>query len=303
MDEERKLTQDKIFYDAMISQGTNLIESATPEQLAYLAKTRKILQESVPTKIYEENYKENDKNQALIPEANPFLYCRMRRYGRGSGYASAYAWTNDFKLYNNNASAAKMFKQFTGGNNNVHDTYALPPSMQFVGKNSQWLKSEGWLEYAASSNQYSYPCYDMILMFLKNDTENDMTREFNRFYSGTSNNGTYNSSSAYVGTPNASNTDMINTTIVDWITANNASSNTYGSTSKFNVIIPKGKTIALLFYSTPCYYTSSYNHYSFGSSIGIHKFGDFLCDGLTIDRERTIKALQFKTQNNYEIWR
>jgi hypothetical protein len=299
MPEERQFTADKNFYDALMSKGTSLATDATPEQMAYLAKARKMMQESTPNRIYEDGL----LTTPLHANANPFLYCRMRRYGRGGSYGAYSRTSEQGHLYNNTTNAAKLFKNFIGGQDSDYDNYSIPPMIQFVGPDARWLKSDGWLEYAGSTNQYSYGTYEMVLMFLKNTGTTDLTRTFYRYLSCSTQNASYNYSSAYVGTPDALNANSGDITSITWVAVHNYATNTSGTSASFSITIPAGKTVALLFYSTPRYYTSTYTHYSFFSTIGIYSLSSFLVNELIVDHERTQKALQLKTQNIYEIWR
>ncbi len=298
---EIKFTGDKLLYDALLDKGNNLAESATPEQVAYLAKARQILQETPPKKIYEDGMGPYPEIPPILPGAYPFLYCRMRRSGRGQ---NGYITTNEMgPLANNTDTAAKMFKNFTGGNNSAVDTYTIPPSIQFVGTDARWLKSDGWLEYASGSNAYNYSSYDLILMFLKNTTELPLTRTFFRYLSSDDANSTYNNASTYVGTPDRSDADRDKITSIQWSQVHTKSADIYGETASFAVTVPEKKTVALLFNSCPRFYANDYSQYSFYSSIGIYDFSKFLTEGLEVDHERTLKAFQYKTPNIYEIWR
>jgi hypothetical protein len=211
MTEEQRFIKDKLFYDALVDKGNGLASGATPEQLVYLAKARQALVETRP---------ERYESPTILPGTNPFLYCRMRRYS--SGGVSGHTSTSELgTLYNNTSSAPKLFKNFTGGNDSHYDSYVIPPTIQFVGSNARWLKGQGWLEYVASSNQYSYSSYDMILMFIRNSTGNSLTRTFYQYFTANGSNSSYNYSSAYVGTPNATNGSSNSISSVSWATVYN----------------------------------------------------------------------------------
>lgn len=244
--------------------------------------------------------KDNLLGIQILPGTKPFLYCRMRRSGRGY---LGYPWTSNYSLYANNSSARFMFEQLVGyRNSSSYDCFAIPPSMHFSGNGGTWMKNEGWTEYAYTSNQYNYPSYDMLVMFVKNTTNSDMTRTFGRYLSSNNSNGSYNRSSVYVGTPNYQNQSKGSINSIGWSNVYNYSSNTYATNANFNVTIPRGKTVAILMYSTAYFYTSGSSHYMFYSTIGFYNLNSFLCDGLEIDRERTLKAYQRNCCNIHEIW-
>ncbi len=241
----------------------------------------------------------------LLAGAHPFLYCKMRRFGRSAGIGGIAATTEMGTLNNNTTAAPMMLKNFTGGNDGECDTYSIPPMLQFVGPSAMWIKSDGWVEYAASTDQLVYRTYEMILMFIKNTSENDINSTFSRYFSSAGSDGNNNKSSAYLGTPDQPDTNSSAVNSITWTTVHtyNSASGNWGSTSSFPVTIPGGKTIALLFYSTPPYNNASTDCYVLGSTIGIYNFGDFLSDGLVVDHKRTLKALQLRTQDIHEIWR
>ncbi len=299
---ERKFTQNKIFYDSLLENGKKLTDSATPEQIAYLAQSRKILYESPPEKIYEDEMGANLTNMPILPGTHPFLYCRMRRGGRGY---YGYSTKEEMGVLNKTETAPKMFKNFIGGNDSPIDAYTISPSLQFVGTEARWLQSEGWQECWVGSNPYNYSSYDLILIFIKNTKEFPLTRTFYRYLSCDSVNADYTSASAYVGTPNEVNDKRDSISSIEWVQVHTKSADSNGEEASFAITIPAGKTIALLFNSCSNYYhnNSNYGHLTFFSAIGIYDFGKFLTEGLEVDHERTLKALQHKTINIYEIWR
>lgn len=239
----------------------------------------------------------------LLAGTHPFLYCKMRRFGRCAG-RGGFAVTNEMgALYNNTAVAPEMFKNFIGAHDSVVDTYAIPPMLQFVGPSARWIRSDGWVEYNYSGNQHSYRSYEMILMFIKNTGENDITSTFCRYLSSASDNSDYNLSSAYVGTPDQPDTDGAAVSSIVWTTVDTFGTAETEATSSFPVTVPGGKTIALLLYSTPTYDSGLTNLYVFSSAIGIYDFGAFLTEGLEVDHKRTLKALQLRTQDIHEIWK
>jgi len=266
-----------------------------------LAKARQTLCESTPKQIYDNSADEAESSGIpILPGTHPFLYCRIRRHGRH--YNGSY-WSSELgTLYNTTNTAEKLFKNFTGGNDSHYDGYVIPPTTQFVGPNARWLHADGWVEYAGSGSQRDYPCYEMILMFFKNTTEKPMTQPVYRYLSSNDRNSNYNKSSAYVGTPNETDDNRNIISSINWACVHNYSSSTAGTTANFNITIPAKKTVALLFYSTAYYWTSS-NGYIFCSTIGIYDFNKSLAEGLVVDHERTLKARQIRTKNIYEIWR
>jgi hypothetical protein len=238
----------------------------------------------------------------LLAGSHPFLHCKMRRSGR-SGTSAASAWTSEMGTLNNNADTAPaMFKQFIGGNNNIYDTYSIPPTLQFVGPEASWRKADSWMEHTRLENQCKYGAYEMILMFFKNTGETDLTRPFSRYYSSTGSNEDYGRSSSYVGTPDQTNANAASISSVSWAVVHSLSTNT-GSEATFDITIPAGKTVALIFYSSSGWLGTASTYYYLGTDIGIYDYGNFLCDGLVVDQKRTLKAMQIKTPNIHDIWR
>jgi hypothetical protein len=240
----------------------------------------------------------------LLSGAYPFLYCKMRRGGRNSG-SGGYSTSNQMgQLSNNIAAAPLMFKNVIGGNDNTWDVYSIPPILQFVGPSARWLKSDSWVEYVSSTNQHEFRSYELILMFVKNTTTADITSTFYRYYSGASDNTHWNYSSVYQGTPDQTDADSSTISNITWTIAESISSATAGDPSDFPVTVPAGKTVALILYSSATWDTTSATDFHvFNSTIGVYRFGDFLVTGLEVDHQRTLKALQMRTQNIHEIWR
>jgi hypothetical protein len=245
-----------------------------------------------------------NQTMPLLAGSYPFLYCKMRRCGRSSG-SGGISTSNEMGTLNNNIAAAPlMFKNFFGGNDSTLDVYSIPPLLQFVGPSAGWIKSDSWLEYVTSDIQHEYRSYEMILMFIKNITTVDITSNFSRYYSGASDNTHWNYSSVYLGTPDQTDANRSTISTITWTVAETISSANSGATSSFDVTIPAGKTIALLFYSSPTWNTSTMTDlHIFNGTIGIYNFGAFLTTGLEVDHKRTLKALQMRTQNIHEIWR
>jgi ABC-type multidrug transport system permease subunit len=71
------------------------------------------------------------------------------------------------------------------------------------------------------------------------------------------------------------------------------------------VLIPAGKTVAILLYSSAYYYTTYYNYYTQFMHWYIFNFRSaFLTTGLEVDVERTLKAWQCRGyQNSFDIWK
>jgi hypothetical protein len=238
----------------------------------------------------------------LLAGSYPFLHCKMRRAGR-SGTSASGSWTSEMGTLNNNAATAPaMFKQFIGGNDNNYDIYSIPPTLQFVGPNARWRKADIWMEHTVHENQRKYGAYEMILMFFKNTGETDLTRPFSRYFSTTGINGDYGKSSAYVGTPDQTDVNAVTISSIDWAVVHSLSDN-QGSEAVFDITIPAGKTVALLFYSSGGCLGAGSSYYYQATDIGIYDFGNFICDGLTVDHKRTLKAMQRMTPNIHEIWR
>lgn len=295
MSEERTLSPDKLFFDALVNKGTSLIQNATPEQLAYLAKARKILMESEPTSSYSEQ--RNEVASPFLKGSHPFLYCRMKRHGQWANNGG-YRYTNELgPIHNNSLAGETLLKQFTGGNAQHYDVYAIPPSLQFIGNSDSWLISNSYNAYSGGNN-YNYPDYDLVCIFIQNKTDGDITRPFGRYYSANDRMPDYNLSSAYVGIPDRINGESDQISVINWNTVHTVSAKGSREQATFNVTVPANRTIALVYYSTPGMKNVSYPCHS----IGIHSLGGFLTEGLEFDHQRTLKALQFRTPLIHKIW-
>ncbi|MBT3388052.1 MAG: hypothetical protein HN417_08970 [Desulfobacula sp.] len=288
----------------------------SPESLKREAEEKKRLEEQQKLeeqrRLEQQKFLEEQKKTFtgnILPDAYPFIYARMRRYGN-TGAGGGYAWTSEIKLYNNEKQAGDwLFKNIIQGHTEKaqYDTYVIPPSLYFINKLGSFIKSDSWVEFGKGANQYHYPCYDIILMFIKNTTDLAIGSKFSRYYSSNDNNGDYNKSSAYVGTPDKTNTRIINPKpddiiYISWKAVHNYKSGSSGTSASFDVSIPADTTIALAFYSSAFLYSDTHAHYGFLMATGICDFAKFLTEGLEVDKERTMKALQAVTPKVNEIW-
>ncbi len=231
------------------------------------------------------------------PDANPFIYCRVKRYGYLAPWGG-FHFTSQLQL-----DGPNVFKNLIGGHDNNYDVYAFPPSLQFVGKNARWLKSDGWLDYWNNANQYNYPPYDASVVFVENTTNSEIFTGFYRYMSANTYQPAYNGSRLYLGVPDKTNQEFSLIKEIAWSTLHNHTAASHNGTAGIDIIIPANKTVAIVFCSsayTP--FTNSNNHCGFIITHGIYSFDAFLKPGLLVDHKRTIKALQCRTQNIHEIW-
>ncbi|ETZ04395.1 hypothetical protein K737_301232 [Holospora undulata HU1] len=85
----------------------------------------------------------------------------------------------------------------------------------------------------------------------------------------------------------------------------NYAASTANIASSANVLIPAGKTVAILLYSSSYYYTTYYNYYTQFMHWYIYNFkSSFLTTGLEVDVDRTLRAWQCRGfQYSYELWK
>ncbi|MBV2145984.1 MAG: hypothetical protein KTM48_04750, partial [Wolbachia endosymbiont of Pissodes strobi] len=226
-----------------------------------------------------------------------------------------YGWSDDngyFKTelgqwYKDTAKTDYML-QLLAGSNTYDCTYSSfyhPPQLYFLqGSNGKFLYRKAFLRRSHSSDQYSYPYALLGVIFVKNTTNSDKTRTLH--FSGSSRwSSGYEGAGLFVGTPSHVNTNKSAISGITWTNIYNYSTNSAVFSSSNNITVPANKTVAILFYASPYFYTSDYHHYSWFMRWSIYNFrSNFLTTGLEIDVERTLRAWQCPgLSNTHEIWR
>ncbi|APR98559.1 hypothetical protein [Wolbachia endosymbiont of Folsomia candida] len=246
------------------------------------------------------------RNRNMIdPGTLPFVFgivSRQNDYTWGSGHFT----TELGKWYLDTSYTDNMFCLLTGAH--THSTsyvsFYKPPSVHFMqGKNGTFIYRELYTRYTVSSNEYTYPYALLGVVFVKNTTSSDITRTLN-FVGSSYWNSQYEGAGVFVGTPNNANANKTQISAISWKNIYNLGSSNSGFSSSGSVIVPANKTVAILFYTSPYYYTNSSNYYAQFMQWGIYNFrSNFLTTGLAVDVERTLKAWQCQgLEQTFQIW-
>ncbi|MFT4327276.1 MAG: hypothetical protein AB3P07_01360 [Wolbachia pipientis] len=235
----------------------------------------------------------------------PFLFGVLSRYN-DYGWGNGYFTTDLGKWYVDTSYTNNMFSLVVGCHNysTSYVSFYKPPSVYFMqGKNGTFIYKELYSRYTINENQFKYPYALLGVTFVKNTTSSDITRTLN-FIGSAYWNSQYEGAGAFVGAPNNTNVNKEKISSISWKNIYNLGSSNSGFSSSGSVIIPSGKTVAVLFYTSPYYYTSSNSYYTQFMQWGIYNFrSSFLTTGLEIDVERTLRAWQCSgLEHTYQIW-
>jgi len=244
--------------------------------------------------------------RAIIQSGSlPFLFGILSRendytWGYGHFNTALGKWYIDTSYTNN------MLCLLSGAH--TYDTsyvsFYKPPQLSFLqGKNGTFIYRELYTHYAVSQNEFLYPYALLGVIFVKNTTNSEITRTIN-FVGSSYWSSQYEGMGAFVGTPNNTNTNKTQISSISWKNIYNLGSASSGFSASGSVIIPANKTVVILLYTSPYYYTSSGNYYAQFMQWGIYNFrSNFLTTGLEVDVERTLKAWQCPGLDaTYKIW-
>lgn len=245
------------------------------------------------------------KRNMVEPGALPFLFGVLSRANDYWGYGDL---TSQLGVWYNNITNADYMLQLLAGAHPQSTNYAgfyRPPQIYFLqGNNGMFIHKEMYVKYAVSTNEYTYPYAALGVIFVKNTTNADITRTF---YCGGSSywSSGYEGLGVFVCTPNNTNANKSAISGVTWTNIYNYAASTSNIASSANVLIPAGKTVAILLYSSAYYYTAYSNYYTQFMHWYIFNFRSaFLTTGLEVDVERTLKAWQCRGyQNSFDIWK
>lgn len=235
------------------------------------------------------------KNRNMIePGSLPFLFGVLNRYNDnwGSGNFSSELGG---KWYESISGANHMLGLLAGSHteNTRYCSFYRPPQLHFLqSTQGTFLYKEMYLRYAVSTNEYSHPYALLGAILVKNTSKADITRTLN--FTGSSGwSSQYEGAGLFVGTPNNTNTNKANISAVTWVNVYNHSSTSTELSGSGSVVIPAEKTIAIILYTSPYYYTNSSNYYVQFMYWSIYNFrSNFLTEGLEVDVERTLRAWQ-----------
>lgn len=207
-----------------------------------------------------------------------------------------------------NSRAEDAFKTITGINNwgTTRNGFHYHPSLHFIrGTQGEFIFREYFERYADSGNNYLYPHAALGVLFIKNTTNGDIIRDFEFGGSSYWSSG-YEGAGLHLGVPNETdqNKELINTITWSNVYAYSAAVPSFGN-QKVPILIPAGKTVALMLYTSAFLNAGNYNRYA----LFLHWYvfnirAAFLTAGVEIDAERTIKAWKSsRLAETYEIWR
>ncbi len=246
------------------------------------------------------------KNRNMIEQGSlPLLFGILNRhndYSWGSGHFT----TELGKWYSDTSYTNNMFCLLTGAH--THSTsyvsFYRPPSIYpLQGKNGTFIYREFYLRYAVSDNNFKYPYALLGVIFVKNTTNSDITRML--YFVGSSYwSSQYEGAGVFVGTPNNTNANKAQISSISWKNIYDIGSSNNSFSHSGNVTIPAKKTIAILFYTSPYYYTNTSSYYVQFMQWGIYNFrSSFLTTGLEVDIERTLRAWQCPgLEHTHQIW-
>lgn len=248
--------------------------------------------------------KEIKSHNIIEPESLPLLFGILNRYNDNWGSSNFSSELGQW--YSSTTGANYMLALLAGAHkeSTKYCSFYRPPQLYFLqGTNGTFLYKEMYLRYAVSANIYQYPYALLGVIFVKNTSKEDITRTLN--FTGSSGwSSGYEGAGVFVGTPDAINPDKEKISAVTWTNVQKHSSTSTELSSSATIVIPAEKTVTIVLYTSPYYYTSSSNYYAQFMYFGIYNFrSNFLTTGLEIDRERTLRALQCPgLEHVYQIW-
>jgi hypothetical protein len=242
---------------------------------------------------------------------SPFIFARQAGYQSDS--SGNWGWTSEqgqwYSGYGQQVLQAVTSRTSYGNSNGAnYANYPIPPRIEYLsGSNGHWGYVEDQKVYADTSNRYNYPDKLMSVVFVKNTTGANITSTFSFSYASYWNSG-YEGSAIYLGTPDATNTQIAANssavTTISYSGLHSGTSNTSNTATTVSVTVPADKTVAIICYNSGKYYTSS-NNYVFFNKHEIYDFYSiFMQAGLEVDAKRTFRALQnpLETSSVVDIW-
>ncbi|GHM58161.1 MAG: hypothetical protein sL5_10600 [Candidatus Mesenet longicola] len=245
------------------------------------------------------------KSHSIIaPESVPLLFGILNRYNDNWGSSNFSSELGQW--YSSTTSANYMLALLAGAHkeSTKYCSFYKPPQLYFLqGTNGTFLYKEMYLRYAISTNIYQHPYALLGVIFVKNTSKEDITRTLN--FTGSSGwSSGYEGAGVFVGTPDTINPNKEKTSTVTWANVQKHNSTSTELSSSATIVIPAEKTVAIVLYTSPYYYTNTNNYYAQFMYFGIYNFrSSFLTTRLEIDRERTLRALQCQgLEYVYQIW-
>ena len=246
------------------------------------------------------------RNRNMIETgALPFIFGVLSRQNDYWGYGDL---TSQLGVWYNNVANADSMLQLLAGSHAQTTNYAgfyKPPQLHFLqGSAGNFIYKEMYVKYAVSTNEYSYPYAGLGVIFIKNTTASDITRTVS-FGGSTYWSSGYEGMGLFVATPNNTNANKSSISGLTWTNLYNNATSTANIASSASVVIPAGKTVAILLYTSAYYYTGINSYYAQFLHWYIFSFRNgFLTTGLEVDIDRTLRAWQCRGyQYSYELWK
>ena len=246
------------------------------------------------------------RNRNMIETgALPFIFGVLSRQNDYWGYGDL---TSQLGVWYNNVANADNMLQLLAGSHAQTTNYAgfyKPPQLHFLqGSAGNFIYKEMYVKYAVSTNEYTYPYAGLGVIFIKNTTAADITRTVS-FGGSTYWSSGYEGMGLFVATPNNTNANKSSISGLTWTNLYNNATSTANIASSASVVIPAGKTVAILLYTSAYYYTGINSYYAQFLHWYIFSFRNgFLTTGLEVDIDRTLRAWQCRGyQYSYELWK
>ena len=246
------------------------------------------------------------RNRNMIETgALPFIFGVLSRQNDYWGYGDL---TTQLGVWYNNVANADNMLQLLAGSHAQTTNYAgfyKPPQLHFLqGSAGNFIYKEMYVKYAVSTNEYTYPYAGLGVIFIKNTTAADITRTVS-FGGSTYWSSGYEGMGLFVATPNNTNANKSSISALTWTNLYNNATSTANIASSASVVIPAGKTVAILLYTSAYYYTAINSYYAQFLHWYIFSFrSGFLTNGLEVDIDRTLRAWQCRGyQYSYELWK
>lgn len=236
---------------------------------------------------------------ALQDGARPMLYGVFDRFSM----AGSFLWGATTQFGKMHETGGKMPFQLMMGmyGDATLEKWKLPPQLQFMLGDS-WHHTDVLSEMYRSGNQAQYPNFAVAVMFVKNTTASNITRNLGHIHSAYWASG-YEGASLNVGTPAKTHDQRKQNDGVNWSAIHSKTASTSGEQVDSSIVIPANKTIAIVKYASAQYAQGYGSIYNWILRCGFTGLNQFLGNGLEIDLDITTRAQQVTCQNDYEVWR
>ena len=245
--------------------------------------------------------------------SSPMLFCRFDNYTNAYHAGAGYTYTSELGTWHNTAAAGETILGIITGRNTASRNYLTqfetPTRLVYItGSRGEfsYTRHEGQL-YQESTNMYNYPDRLLGVVFVKNTTASPITTTFG--FAGASYwSSGYEGASAFVVTPNATNTQIAAnpsaiTSVTPTIPFTRATNGNFATT--FSGTIPADTTVAVV-YHTSVRYLGDSGGYAFDAFFNPYDmFTTTLTAGLIVDIERTNRALYnpLRASAVIDIWK